>query len=101
MLSQAEVLHRLRIMGAVLEGHFVLKSDLHSGKYVNKDGITPHIDQVLEITADFARAFEHQLVETVVGPAIAGVVLSTWTAYNLRRLFGQEARSVWSDKEIG
>lgn len=99
MLSQAEVLYRLRMVGAILEGHFVLKSGLHSGTYVNKDGITPHTRQVSDIAIDFARAFEHNRVQAVIGPATAGIVLSTWTAHHLDRLFREECPSVWADKE--
>ncbi|MDO8435089.1 MAG: hypothetical protein Q7S89_00175 [bacterium] len=99
MLSQPEIMHRLGQVGAILDGHFVLTSHLHSGRYVSKEAVMPHVDQLHALCSDFARAFESSRVETVIAPAVAGVALSTWTAWELRRLFGTNTMSIWADKE--
>lgn len=90
---------------AVIDGHFVLKSGAHSSVYVNKDEIYTSPSTVSILGADLGQPYIDSGVETVVGPAIGGVVLAHCTAKFIsldRRLDGkgvQKVRAIFADKE--
>jgi orotate phosphoribosyltransferase len=94
----------LRQNGVILEGHFVLKAGHHSGKYINKDEVYTDALAISGLCIDLALPFRDdkrapdQLVETVIGPAIGGVVLSHGAAHFLC-LDGRRVRSVFADKD--
>ena len=48
MLSY-ELLTEFKHVGAILEGHFVLKSGLHSDTYLNKDALYVHTIVMQEV----------------------------------------------------
>lgn len=81
------VLKNLRLAGALLDGHFVLRSGRHSDQYVNKDALYPYPWLMCEIglvLADAAISFwpdEHYLV--VLGPEKGGIILAQWAAWGL------------------
>ncbi|MCE9586579.1 phosphoribosyltransferase [Candidatus Uhrbacteria bacterium] len=93
----------LRQNGVILDGHFVLKAGHHSGKYINKDEVYTDAKAVASLCIDLALPFRddkhapEELVETVIGPAIGGVVLSHCAAHFLA-LDGRRIRSVFADK---
>lgn len=84
-MNQQEILEIFRRTGALLEGHFVLTSGRHSDRYVNKDGIYPHTREVARLAWEIAVHFiPKQLnIQTVVGPAMGGVILSQCVAGSL------------------
>lgn len=89
---------------AVMDGHFVLKSGLHSSAYINKDAIytKPRIVSVLGI--DLGTPFREERVDSVVGPAIGGVILAHCVAkfFTLDRKLSageKDVRSLFADKD--
>jgi len=70
-------------LGALLTGHFVLKSGLHSGTYLNKDTIYPHVQHIRAIgrmIADEVHNHGWPPIEIVAAPEKGGIILSQWTA---------------------
>lgn len=95
-MTQEKVLGLLKEVGAFLTGHFVLKSERHSGQYVNKDAAYPDhrtIDLLCEVMAEQVRSFG---IEVVVGPAVAGTILANWVAHHLTDM--SLVRAVYADK---
>ena len=93
MLSY-ELLTEFKHVGAILEGHFVLKSGLHSDTYLNKDALYVHTIVMQEVGSALSKLVLANLEdrpEVVVGPAIGGVILAQWTAYAL------DASSIYVD----
>ncbi|HWW76909.1 MAG TPA: hypothetical protein VNZ44_16030, partial [Pyrinomonadaceae bacterium] len=90
-----EVVERFRRTGALLEGHFVLTSGLHSTQYLQCALVLQHPTEAEAFGRAIAERFTGQSVETVVAPAIGGIVIGWETA----RALG--VRSVWTEREDG
>lgn len=95
MLSEARVRRMLEEAGAVKEGHFLLTSGLHSGTYVEKFELLQRPEFAVPLCAEIARRFDGEGVETVVGPALGGVII----AFEVARLLG--VRAIFAEREEG
>lgn len=93
MKKDAESL--LRETKAILEGHFLLTSGLHSPLYVEKFNVLQHPEYTEKLCEMIADHFRNQEVQTVIGPATGGIILSQVTA----RLLG--TRSIFTERENG
>ena len=93
MKKDAESL--LRETKAILEGHFLLTSGLHSPLYVEKFNVLQHPEYTEKLCEMIADHFRNQGVQTVIGPATGGIILSQVTA----RLLG--TRSIFTERENG
>lgn len=94
-MNEKEVESLLKETKAILEGHFLLTSGLHSGLYVEKFNVLQHPEYTEKLCAEFAAHFKDMGIETVVGPATGGIILSQVTA----RLLG--VRSIFTERENG
>ncbi|MCL1914578.1 MAG: orotate phosphoribosyltransferase [Eubacteriaceae bacterium] len=77
----------LKETGALLEGHFLLSSGLHSGGYVQCAKLLRFPDkaaQVLGVVVDQVKDLDFDLV---CGPAIGGIIVS----YEMGRQLGKES----------
>jgi orotate phosphoribosyltransferase len=90
-----EVVERFRRTGALLEGHFVLTSGLHSTQYLQCALVLQHPAEAEAFGRAVAERFAGQAVETVVAPAIGGIIIGWETA----RALG--VRSIWTEREEG
>ena len=68
MLSEEEVRQLLVETKAVLEGHFLLTSGLHSPLYVEKFNVLQHPEYTEKLCKELAERFKDQNVQTVMGP---------------------------------
>ncbi|MEK7613793.1 MAG: phosphoribosyltransferase family protein [Patescibacteria group bacterium] len=93
-----DALTLLKEAGAILEGHFVGVSGRHLSVYVNKDAFLPHTAIVSELARMMAESNKQHNIDIVVGPAVGGIPLSTWTAHHLSKLLGREVLSVFTEK---
>ena len=85
----------MRETKAILEGHFLLTSGLHSPLYVEKFNVLQHPEYTEQLCKEFAEYFKDKGIETVIGPATGGIILSQVTA----RLMG--VRSIFTEREKG
>jgi orotate phosphoribosyltransferase len=87
-LSEAEVLGLFRASGALLEGHFRLTSGLHSPFYLQCARLLMDPARAARVCAALKTrvldALEGELPESVVAPALGGIVLG----YELARQLG-------------
>lgn len=95
-----EVLTILEKVGAIITGdHFVYTSGLHGAVYINKDALYPHTEETSQVGMLFAKKAESLDIEIVVGPALGGIILSTWTAYHLSSLKHTEILGIYTEKD--
>jgi orotate phosphoribosyltransferase len=78
MLSHDQVLDEFRAAGALLEGHFILSSGLHSGRYLQCARVlmeASRADRLCKALAEKVRGGNHGKFDLVASPAMGGVVV--------------------------
>ena len=70
MMSEQEVKQLLIDTQAILEGHFLLTSGLHSPMYVEKFNVLQHPKYTETLCKELAERFRDQNVELVIGRPI-------------------------------
>jgi orotate phosphoribosyltransferase len=94
-LRAEEVIERFKRTGALLEGHFVLSSGLHSTQYLQCALLLQHPAEAIRFGQAIADRFRNERIETVAAPAIGGIVIG----YEVARALG--ARFIWTEREAG
>ena len=94
-MNREEVVERFRRTGALLEGHFVLTSGLHSTQYLQCALVLQHPSEAEAFGRAIAEQFKGVGVETVAAPAIGGIIIGWETARALN------VRSIWTEREEG
>jgi len=89
------VIDLLRQAGALLEGHFVLSSGLHSGTYLQCAIALESPEMAATFGEAIAARFLDDQIETVVSPAIGGIIIGYEVARDL------DARFIWTEREDG
>lgn len=87
-----EVLDLFRQTGALLHGHFILRSGLHSREFFQCAILLQHAtiaSQVCGLLADKLRGFEY---DAVISPAVGGIVVGQEVARHLdtRHIFAEK-----------
>lgn len=95
-----DIIQILKSVGAIIaDSHFVFTSGKHGDIYINKDTLYPHTDKVSQVGKMFAEKHKDLDIDVVVGPALGGIILSTWTAYHLSQIKGKEILGVYTEKD--
>jgi len=94
-MAQEEVLQIFRDSNALLSGHFVLSSGKHSDTYLQCALVLADPAAAEGLCKELADRWADSDVDTVVGPALGGVVL----AYELARALG--CRGIFSERKAG
>src|SRR5215813_4299946 len=96
MTVAEQVLQLLRATGAVLEGHFLLTSGLHSGGYVQSAKALQHPQHAETLGGWMADSFRGTAVDVVISPAVGGIVIGQEVARALgvRAIFGEREGGV-------
>jgi orotate phosphoribosyltransferase len=82
-LAGASVESLFERSGALLDGHFLLKSGRHAGRYLEKFLVLQHPAIGVELCRRFAEVLAPYSPTLVVGPTTGGVLLSFETARQL------------------
>ena len=82
-MTQEEVRALLVKAGAIMDGHFLLTSGLHSPHYVEKFNVLQHPAYTAQLCAAMAEKFKDAQIETVVGPVTGGILLAHETGKSL------------------
>ncbi|MCL2141053.1 MAG: orotate phosphoribosyltransferase [Dehalococcoidia bacterium] len=91
----SEVESRFRRNGAVIDGHFLLTSGLHSAVYWEKFRILEHPEDTTFLCAMIAEHFQTLDVQVVAGPTTGGIIL----AFEVAKQMG--LRCVFAEKDDG
>jgi orotate phosphoribosyltransferase len=94
-MTDAEALQLFRDTGALLEGHFVLRSGLHSRQYFQCALALQQMRTVEKLGAALAAKARHLAPATVIAPAMGGLVIGQEVARQLGTRF------IFAEKEEG
>ncbi len=84
---QEEVLKIFRESGALLTGHFVLRSGLHSGHYFQCAIVGQYLDKITRLAELLIGKLKAVECDTVIAPAIGGLVIGQEVARQLGKRF--------------
>ena len=94
-MTKEEVLQVFRDTGALLEGHFVLRSGLHSRQFFQCALALQQMPIVEKLGAALAEKVRPLKIQTVIAPAMGGLVLGQEVARQL------QSRFIFAEKEEG
>src|SRR5215475_4935228 len=94
-MTEQDVLKIFRDSGALLEGHFVLRSGLHSRQYFQCALALQQMPTVEKLANELAAKVRSLGATTVISPAMGGLVLGQEVARQLR------CRFIFVEKEEG
>ena len=94
-MNSEEVLEHFRHTNALLEGHFILSSGLHSPVYLQCALALQYPMDTAKFAQEIAKKFSGDVFDTVASPAIGGLVIGYETARALN------VRFVWTERENG
>ena len=95
MLQEKEVMQLLEETEAVLHGHFLLTSGLHSPMYVEKFNVLQHPKYTEKLCQELAERYAADNVELVVGPMTGGILLAHEVGKAL------DTRAIFTERENG
>ena len=97
MLSLEESLKILKETKALIEGHFILSSGLHSPKYVQCAQLMSKPSQAAQICQSLAKKIkiEYNNIDLILSPAMGGIVVG----YEIGKLLGVE--TIFSERVNG
>ena len=76
-MNKNDILEIFRSTGALLEGHFVLTSGRHSDTYFQCAKVLQYPEYLTLFSRIIADHFEDYKIDTVISPAIGGIVVGT------------------------
>lgn len=82
-LTKDEVLAEFEACGALLKGHFILSSGLHSDTYLNKSIVSMYPDRTARLCAALAVKAREKFgdeIDCVISPAMGGIIYGYETA---------------------
>jgi len=93
--SMNHILEHFRETDALLDGHFILSSGLHSPKYLQCALALQYPSDAAKFGKAIAEHFTDANIETVASPAIGGLIIGYEVAKALN------VRFVWTERENG
>ena len=94
-MTEKEVEDLLVETSAIMEGHFLLTSGLHSPRYVEKFNVLQKPVYTEKLCRAMAEKFKDANIETVVGPVTGGILL----AHETGKALG--TRAIFTERENG
>lgn len=94
-MDEQKAIEILKECDALLEGHFLLSSGLHSPKYVQCAQLLQYPGRAGMICAALADQWMEERPDVVVGPALGGILV----AYEVARALG--ARALFTERKDG
>ena len=94
-MNEREILDLFRRHSALLEGHFVLSSGLHSDRYIQCALVLQDPPAAARLGADLARKIGQRGVSAVVAPALGGILV----AHEVARALG--TRALFTERQDG
>lgn len=94
-MTENDVLKVFREYSALLEGHFILSSGLHSDRYIQCALVLQHPRVAEELCVELGPKLGELGAKTVVGPALGGVIV----AHEVARALG--LRALFTERQSG
>ncbi len=94
-MKKEELIKIFQDSQALLEGHFKLRSGLHSNRFFQAALLLQYPDTAEKVCRVLADKFKHLKIDTVISPAVGGLIVGQEVA----RALGVKA--IFADKEDG
>lgn len=94
-MTKEEITKLFKDLGVLLTGHFKLTSGRHSDKYLQCAKLMQYPNHTEKVCQHLAEKLKYEKIETVIGPAVGGIVLS----YEMARAL--DARAIFAERENG
>jgi orotate phosphoribosyltransferase len=94
-VKKEELLETLYRTGALQQGHFLLSSGLHSDRYVQCALLLQYPAISSNVGEELASLFGEISIDTVIGPAMGGIIIVYEVARHLRK------RAIFTEREQG
>ena len=94
-IPKDQILEIFKETNALLEGHFVLTSGLHSPHYFQCAKVLQFPKYLHLLAGDIAKHYEYSEVELVISPAVGGIVVGTEVGRVL------SSRTIFAEREQG
>jgi len=94
-MNKDDLMQTLYLTGALQQGHFLLSSGLHSDRYVQCALLLQYPNISARVGEELANLFTEFPVETVIGPAMGGIIVVYEVARHLKK------RAIFAEREQG
>jgi orotate phosphoribosyltransferase len=94
-MTEGEVLGLYEKTGALMRGHFLLTSGLHSAVYLQSALVLQYPEHATTLGGSLAAHFQDDAVQVVIAPAIGGILV----AHEVGRALG--TRALFAERENG
>lgn len=90
-MNQEEVIQIFRKSGAMMEGHFILTSGYHSHHYFQCAKVLQYPELNTAFSNQIANHFANKNIDTVISPAVGGIVFGTEVGrlLNVKTIFAE------------
>lgn len=91
-MTEKEILDALVATKALLQGHFLLRSGLHSDRFFQAALVLQHTRLAAELCAELAGKFAGEQIDCVISPALGGLVVGQEVGRSLgvRAIFAEK-----------
>jgi orotate phosphoribosyltransferase len=94
-VKPTEVLEAFRKSGALLDGHFILRSGMHSRQLFQSALVLQHAAVASQLCEALAKKIDTAGIQSVISPAVGGIVVGQELARSLKK------RHIFAEKEDG
>jgi orotate phosphoribosyltransferase len=94
-LDSKQILQIFKDTGALLQGHFLLTSGKHSSEYMQCAQVLQYPRLAAQLGQELAAKFRGREIETVVGPAMGGIIV----AHEVGKALGVKA--IFTERQNG
>ena len=94
-MTENEILQIFRQNSALLEGHFILSSGLHSDRYIQCALVLQYPSIAEQLGSELAAKLQHLGASVVAAPALGGVIV----AHEVARALG--VRALFTERQMG
>ncbi|ODA40314.1 orotate phosphoribosyltransferase [Desulfosporosinus sp. BG] len=95
LLTSSDYLDLFRKSNALLDGHFLLTSGKHSAQYMQCAQVLQYPDRAAILAQGLAAKFRDMDIQTVIGPAMGGILV----AHEVAKALG--VRALFTERENG
>lgn len=86
-MQEKEILEIFEKTGALLRGHFLLTSGRHSNVYFQCAKVLQYPDITTKLSEIIVEKFQHTQIDTVIAPALGGIIVGQEVARQLNKRF--------------
>lgn len=95
MMDEKAIRQLFEETGAILNGHFLLTSGLHSNMYLEKFQVLQYPQHTAKLCKELAERFKNDKIDVVIGPMTGGIILAHEVGKNLG------TRAIFTERENG